>query len=67
VRRDDPNLECLLIVADALGDLRNEVVFVGGSLAGLLLTDPHAEDVLLNETMNELQLKLRPGACLPQE
>ena len=40
MRRDDPNREYLLVVADAIGDLCNEVVFVGGSVAGLLLTDP---------------------------
>jgi len=45
VRRDDPNLGYLLVVANALGDLRSELVFVGGSVAGLLLTDPLAEGV----------------------
>lgn len=45
MRRDDPNLEYLLVVANALDDLRSEVVFVGGSVAGLLLTDPLAEGV----------------------
>jgi hypothetical protein len=32
-------------VASAFGDLRNEVVFVGGSVAGLLITDPVAESI----------------------
>lgn len=41
----DPNLPHLLAVAEALGDLREHVVFVGGSTAGLLLTDPLAESV----------------------
>jgi hypothetical protein len=45
VRRDDPNFEYLLVVAGALGDLCNKVVFVGGSVAGLLLTDPVAESI----------------------
>ena len=45
MRPDDPNRECLLVVASALGDLCNDVVFVGGSVAGLLLTDPVAEGV----------------------
>ena len=45
MRRDDPNREYLLLVASALGDLCNEVVFVGGSVAGLLITDPIAEGV----------------------
>lgn len=45
MRRDDPNLEYLMVVASSLGDLRGDVVFVGGSVAGLLLTDPLAEGV----------------------
>jgi hypothetical protein len=45
VWRDDPNREYLLVVAGALGDLCDEVVFVGGSVAGLLLTDPVAEGI----------------------
>jgi hypothetical protein len=45
VRRDDPNREYLLIVAYAIGDLRSEVVFVGGSVAGLLVTDRIADGI----------------------
>ena len=45
MRRDDPNLGYLLVVARALHDLCNEIVFVGGSVAGLLLTDPVAEGI----------------------
>ena len=45
MRHDDPNREYLLIVADAIGDLRSEVVFVGGSVAGLLVTDPIADGI----------------------
>lgn len=45
MQRDDPNLPYLRTIAGALGDLREQVVFVGGSIAGLLLTDPLAEGV----------------------
>jgi hypothetical protein len=45
VRRDDPNREYLLVVADAIGNLCNEIVFVGGSVAGLLLTDLIADGI----------------------
>lgn len=45
MRVNDPNYQYLLVVADALGDLRNEVIFVGGSTAGLLLTDFVAESI----------------------
>lgn len=43
---DDPNLPCLRQIAQALGaDLREQVVFVGGAVAGLLVTDPLADSV----------------------
>jgi hypothetical protein len=32
VRREDPNFEYLLVVASALGDLCDEIVFVGGGV-----------------------------------
>ena len=38
---NDPNVALLEIVAERLGDdLREELVFVGGAVAGLLDTDP---------------------------
>lgn len=43
MRTDDPNLPYLRCIAEALGDLREQVVFVGGAVAGLLVTDPLAE------------------------
>lgn len=45
MRADDPNLPYLRQIADALGSLREQVVFVGGAVAGLLVTDPLAENV----------------------
>lgn len=45
MRTDDPNLPDLRLIAAALGDLRQEVVFVGGAVAGLLVTDPLADSV----------------------
>lgn len=36
----DPNYAMLVRVARRLGDLREEVVFVGGAIMGLLVTDP---------------------------
>ena len=45
MRPDDPNRPYLIIVAEALGELREEVVFVGGCAAGLLITDPAAESI----------------------
>ena len=38
---NDPNVALLEVVAERLGDdLRGEMVFVGGAVAGLLITDP---------------------------
>lgn len=45
MRADDPNLPQLRKIAEALGDLREQVVFVGGAVAGLLVTDPLADPV----------------------
>lgn len=42
---DDPNLPYLRVIAAAIGELRECVVFVGGATAGLLVTDPVAESV----------------------
>lgn len=45
MRGDDPNLPYLRQIAEALGELREQVVFVGGAVAGLLVTDPLADAV----------------------
>lgn len=45
MRADDPNLTYLRRIAEALGELREQVVFVGGAVAGLLVTDPLAAAV----------------------
>jgi hypothetical protein len=45
MRPDDPNLPHLLRIAEALGELREQLVFVGGAVAGLLVTDPLADAV----------------------
>jgi predicted nucleotidyltransferase len=39
---NDPNVAKVEMIAQALGDLREKVVFVGGCAVGLLLTDPAA-------------------------
>lgn len=45
MRPDDPNLPNLRTVARALGELREHMVFVGGAVAGLLVSDPLADPV----------------------
>src|SRR3989304_1169164 len=41
----DPNTELLVRMAEALGDLRERLVFVGGCATALLITDPAAAPV----------------------
>jgi hypothetical protein len=44
VRDQNPNLTILRLVVEQLGDLADEMVFVGGCATGLLITDvaaPH--------------------------
>lgn len=45
MRPDDPNLSNLRVIAAALDGLEERVVFVGGAVAGLLVSDPLAEQV----------------------
>jgi hypothetical protein len=54
MRGDDPNYEYLLLIADALGELCNEVVFVGGCTAGLLLTDRAAEGIRVTKDVDAI-------------
>jgi len=71
VRADDSNLEYLLLIADALGPLREEIVFVGGSVAGLLITDPLAEGIRATKDVDAvveaatLVQYYQVGKCLP--
>lgn len=45
MQANDPNLPHLRRVAEALGDLSDQLVFVGGAVAGLLVTDPLSDPV----------------------
>ena len=40
--RRDPNSAQVELIANAIGDLRDRLVFVGGCAVGLLITDPAA-------------------------
>ena len=55
MRANDPNLPYLRHIAEALGDLREQVVFVGGAVAGLLVTDPLADSVRAELIMQRLK------------
>lgn len=39
------NRKATIKIAKALGDLNNEVVFVGGAMVSLYIDDPAAEDI----------------------
>ena len=41
----DPNIDALAVVAQALGELRDEVVFLGGAVLGLLISDEAASPI----------------------
>ena len=51
----DPNLWQMEVVADRLGEaLRNELVFLGGAIAGLLVDDPAAPDIRPTEDVDTI-------------
>lgn len=52
MRANDPNLPHLRRIAEALGELREQLVFVGGAVAGLLITDPLADSVRASVSSN---------------
>lgn len=52
----DPNVAKLELIANALGPLREQVVFVGGCAVGLLITDEAAASV--RATMDREYLKM---------
>ncbi len=56
---NDPNIALLEIVADRLGDaLREELVFVGGAVAGLLITDPATPSIRPTDDVDMICLAL---------
>ena len=50
----DPNIELLIQIAEALGDLRDNLVFVGGCATALLITDPAAAAVRVTEDVDAI-------------
>ncbi len=50
----DPNIELLIQIAAALGDLRERLVFVGGCATALLITDPAAAPVRATEDVDTI-------------
>lgn len=50
----DPNIELLIRVAEALGDLRERLVLVGGCATALLITDPAAAPVRATDDVDAI-------------
>lgn len=44
-RKQNPNLEILMLAVDLLGELADEMVFLGGCATGLLITDKAAPPI----------------------
>jgi predicted nucleotidyltransferase len=57
----DPNIELLTGVADALGELRERLVFVGGCATALLITDPAAARVRATEDVDAIVAIVSPA------
>ncbi len=51
-RRLNPNLSIMLEAVHRLGDLCDEMVFIGGCAAGVLITDQAAPKVKLTVDVN---------------
>lgn len=48
----NPNLEMLRIAVENLGELADEMIFVGGCVTGLLITDEGAAEVRTTHDMD---------------
>lgn len=57
-------LELIGLAAEELGDLRRQVTFVGGSVVGLLLTDPEVRSLRATQDVDvTIELSSRFGFC----
>ena len=53
-RRQNPNLEILMLAIDQLGELADEMVFVGGCATGLLITDSAAPPIRVTRDVDAI-------------
>lgn len=54
VRKQNPNLEILQLAVDQLGELAEEMVFLGGCATGLLITDPAAPPIRVTRDVDAI-------------
>jgi predicted nucleotidyltransferase len=52
IRVQNPNLQILELTVERLGDLANEMVFLGGCATGLLMTDPAAPPIRVTQDVD---------------
>lgn len=53
-RAQNPNLEILMLAVEQLGELADEMVFVGGCATGLLITDPAAPPIRVTRDVDAI-------------
>lgn len=53
-REKNPNLEILMLAVDQLGDLADEMVFLGGCATGLLITDSAAPPIRVTRDVDAI-------------
>ncbi|QLQ32211.1 MAG: hypothetical protein HZT40_12135 [Candidatus Thiothrix singaporensis] len=53
-RRQNPNLEILMRAVEQLGELADEMVFLGGCATGLLITDPAAPPIRVTRDVDAI-------------
>jgi predicted nucleotidyltransferase len=53
-RAQNPNLEILMLAVDRLGELADEMVFLGGCATGLLITDPAASPIRVTRDVDAI-------------
>lgn len=53
-RQQNPNLEILMLAVDQLGELADEMVFLGGCATGLLITDPAAPPIRVTRDVDAI-------------
>jgi len=54
-RAQNPNLEILIFAVEKLGNLADEMVFLGGCAAGLLITDSAAPPLRVTHDVDAIE------------
>ena len=53
-RERNPNIDILELAVDQLGELADEMVFLGGCATGLLITDPAAPPIRATQDVDAI-------------